>query len=145
PILQACGKAWAFVCWESWLRHDDFVAVLAAYTVLVDSHPVLAPAFQADIDGFLSRHIRRGSTLEDNALIKATSRAYLLEELAAITLQGRALTSARIYPGPELQSFAVIRNGQVPEAPHGLENDYYVHTNLQHRKGPASRAELTIG
>jgi hypothetical protein len=48
---------------------------------------------------------------------RAASRVYLLEELAAITLQGAAERSARIHPGPELASFKALRQGLVPGAP----------------------------
>jgi hypothetical protein len=49
------------------------------------------------------------------------SRAYLLEELAAITLQGAARRTARIYPGPQLESLRALRDGKVPGAPPGLD------------------------
>ena len=71
--------------------------------------------------------------------MRAASRAYLIEELAAITLQGGQQRSARIYPGPELASFHVVRSGGVPGAPAGLERDYYVHVNLERRKAPTSQ------
>jgi len=65
------------------------------------------------------------------------ARVDIPEELAAITLQGRAQSSARIYPGPELASFRAVRAGRVVDAPAGLERDYYVHINLERRKALA--------
>jgi hypothetical protein len=59
----------------------------------------------------------RGLPPADETAACAASCAYLLEELAAITLQGAAESSPRIYPGPELASFKALRQGLVPGAP----------------------------
>ena len=101
------------------------------------SDPILSTAISADIDGFIARQVKHGGGIEDASAGRAASRAYLIEELAAITLQGRAQSSARIYPGPELASFRAVRDGRVAGAPAGLERDYYVHVNLERRKAPA--------
>jgi hypothetical protein len=60
----------------------------------------------------------------------------LSSQLAVITLQGAAECSARIYPGPELTSFKVLRQGLVSGVPAGLDRDYYVQVNLERRKAP---------
>ena len=137
PVLGDCGKPYTIVRWNEWLRHTDFPVVHAAYSRLARSDAVLSAAIAADIDGFIARQVKHGGGVADMSAVRAASRAYLIEELAAITLQGRAQRSARIYPGPELASFHVLRSGRVAGAPVGLERDYYVHVNLERRKAPA--------
>ena len=144
PILAACGRPCVIVRWDAWLRHPDFFAVFDAYSGLAQSDQVLRAAMAADIEGFIARHAKRGAPLADEAWVRAASRAYLLEELAVITLQGAQQRSARIYPGPELESFKAVRAGKVPDAPPGLGGDYYVHINLEHRKTPVSRPQAKM-
>jgi tRNA-dependent cyclodipeptide synthase len=138
PVLSVCGRPYAVVRWDDWLRCPEFPDILGAYSRLAKTNPVLRPAVSADIDGFLARQARRGEPVGDQNPVRAASRDYLLEELAVITLQGRAERSARIYPGPELASFKALRAGSVDGSPAGLERDYYVHvTYLQRRRSPA--------
>ncbi|MGE0279077.1 MAG: tRNA-dependent cyclodipeptide synthase [Rhizobiaceae bacterium] len=137
PVLGACGKPYTITRWNEWLRHTEFPAVHQAYGRLAQSNAVLSGAVVADIDGFIARQVKHGESIADTSAVRAASRAYLLEELAVITLQGRAQASARIYPGPELASFRAIRSSRVTDAPAGLERDYYVHVNLERRKAPA--------
>jgi tRNA-dependent cyclodipeptide synthase len=137
PILGAYGKPYTIIRWNEWLRHGEFPAVHAAYGRLAQTDAVLSTAIAADIDGFIARQVKHGGGLTDMSAVRAASRAYLIEELAVITLQGRAQVSARIYPGPELASFRAIRSGRVIGAPTGLERDYYARVNLDRRKAPA--------
>jgi tRNA-dependent cyclodipeptide synthase len=137
PILGASGKPYTIVRWNAWLRDPEFPAVHGAYSRLAEADAVLRAAIAADVDGFMTRQDRQGAVVADADAMRRTSRDYLLEELAVITLQGRRQSSARIYPGPELGSFNAVRSGRVPAAPAGLERDYYVHVNLERRKAPA--------
>ena len=136
PVLAAGGKPFAIVRWDNWLRHPEFPAVHAAYSRLAASDPVLSAAITRDIDDFIARQARRYGPPADETAERATSRAYLIEELAVITLQGAAERSARLYPGPELASFKALRQGRVPGAPPGLERDYYVSVSFERRKTP---------
>jgi tRNA-dependent cyclodipeptide synthase len=143
PALAACGKPFTIIRWDEWLRHADFPATLGIYTRLAREDHTLGAAIAADIDGFLARRARHGVPIGDTAAVRAASHAYLIEELAAITLQGRAQGSARLYPGPELASFRAIRSGHVAGAPEGIERDYYVHINFERRKAPAPQPAAT--
>lgn len=138
PVLGNCGKHCTVVRWNEWLRHADFPAVHGAYTRLAQSDAVLSAAIAADIDGFTARR-EKHAVIADAEAIRTASQAYLLEELAVITLQGRQQSSARLYPGPELASFHAVRSGRVAGAPVGLERDCYVHVNLERRKAAAPR------
>jgi tRNA-dependent cyclodipeptide synthase len=134
PVLSACGRPYTVIRWDGWLRHQDYAGVYGAYSRLAESDPALRAAVKADVEGFLARQARRGGRpVQDENEARAASRAYLLEELSAITLQGRDERSARIYPGPELASFKAVRAGEVKGAPPGLDRDYYVHVNLERR------------
>jgi tRNA-dependent cyclodipeptide synthase len=144
PVLSACGRPYSVLRWDHWLRHPEFAAVQGAYSRLAASDPVLSAAVERDIDDFIVRQSRR-RLLADETAARATSRAYLIEELAVITLQGSAERSARIYPGPELASFNAVRQGRVQGAPPGLDRDYYVQVNLERRKAlaPQPHADST--
>lgn len=142
PVLSACGRPYAVVRWDDWLRRREFPAILAAYSRLAETDAALHTAVIDDIEGFLARQARRGEPVGDQNRIRAASRAYLLEELAVITLQGREERSARIYPGPELLSFKALRAGKVDGAPPGLDRDYYVNVNLERRRSVAPAPKL---
>jgi len=141
PVFGDSGRPHTIVRWDAWLRHRDFRAVFDAYSGLAQSDPVLSAAIAGDVDGFLARQAKRVAPVADENWMRAASRAYLIEELAVITLQGAAECSARIYPGPELACFKAVREGRVPAAPPGLDRDYYVHVNLEHRRAPAARPQ----
>src|SRR5688572_7303473 len=89
PVLTACGRSYTFVRWNAWLQHPLFAEVHDAYSQLATSDAVLSAAVATDIEGFLARRASRGAAAPDMRLMRAASRAYLLEELAVITLQGR--------------------------------------------------------
>jgi len=135
---RAFSRAWAFhpytlVRWDHWLRHAEFPAVHGTYNRVAETDAVLSAAVARDIDDFIARQSRRSLLPADETVARATSRAYLLEELAVITLQGAAERSARIYPGPELASFKAVRQGKVLGAPPGLDRDYYVYVSFERR------------
>jgi tRNA-dependent cyclodipeptide synthase len=143
PVLAESGRPFAIVRWNTWLRHPEFAVVHRTYSRLAETDAVLRLAVNRDIDDFIARQSRRGLLPPDETTTRAASRAYLIEELAAITLQGAAERSARIYPGPELASFKVLRQGLVPGAPAGLDRDYYVQVNLERRKAPQPQQTAT--
>ena len=99
------------------------------------SDPGLAIA--ADIDGSIARQVKHGGGMADTSAGRAASRAYLIEELAAITLQGRAQGRRGFIPARSLPASAPFADGRVAGAPAGLERDYDVHVNLERRKAPA--------
>jgi hypothetical protein len=145
PVLAAAGRPFAIVRWNNWLRHPEFPAVHRAYSRLAKADPVLSGdsgTITRDIDDFIARQARRYGPPADETAARATSRAYLIEELAVITLQGSTERTARIYPGPELASFKAVRQRLVQGAPPGLDRDYYVHVNLERRKAPAPHPHL---
>jgi len=133
PVLAGCGRAYTLVRWDHWLRHAEFPAVHGTYNRVAETDAVLSAAVACDIDDFIARQSRRSLLPADETVARATSRAYLLEELAVITLQGAAERSARIYPGPELASFKAVRQGKVLGAPPGLDRDYYVYVSFERR------------
>ena len=88
----------------------------AAYSRLARSDPVLSAAIAADIDGFIARQVKHGGGIADTSAVCGASRAYLIEELAAITLQGRAQSSARIYPARSSPASAPFATEALPVA-----------------------------
>jgi len=141
PVVEESGRPYTVIRWDHWLRHPDYLAVHDAYTALAHRDSVLSAAIAADIGGFVARHARRGTPVADEGWARAASRSYLIEELAVITLQGAAERTARLYPGPELAAFKAVRQGKVPAAPPGLDRDYYVHFNLEHRRALVQRPQ----
>jgi hypothetical protein len=59
--------------------------------------------------------------------------------LAVITLQARAYPGARVYPGPQLESFRAVAAGVVADAPPGLERQYHAAIDFKRRRGGALR------
>ncbi len=121
--------------WSAWYRHADYAATLAGFERAHAIDPVLREAVHDDSVDFYRRRSRPPSLPE-----LEHSRNYLLEELAVITLQARALPSVKLYPGGELRSLRVVRQGLVADAPQGLEREQFAQIKIETRSvapGPA--------
>jgi hypothetical protein len=126
-VLTASGKLASVTRWDDLLNKPEFPAVLAQFKAAAQQSSVLHAAIAADVAMFVSR---QPTPLPDASL---RSAAYILEELAAITLHARGVAGARLYPSKNLQSFAVVEANLVPEAPWGLQNQQRIHLELKRR------------
>jgi len=135
PVVEKTGKLKSVVRWDEYLRHEDFPATLDAIRAAAENNLLLAAAIEADIQRFLSR---RKEALPDAA---EKSRCYLLEELAFFTIYGRVQPGARLYPSKNLESFALIEAGKIPEAPRGMERQQRVALVLR-RKQPSPKTTM---
>lgn len=115
--------------WAEWLRHPDYPATLGGFARAHELSAVLREAVADDIDEFYRRRRRAPSLVEQEH-----SRDYLLEELAVITLQARSLPSVKLYPGGELRCLHVVRHGEVPDAPRGLEREQFARIKIEARE-----------
>lgn len=127
-VIAACPVAPAIVRWAAWYDHPDYETTLKQFQTAHQSNPVLSEAVRDDIAAFYRRKGREPSPVEHQG-----SANYFIEELAVITLQARALSGLRIYPGDELRCFSVVRRGLVPEAPSGLEQEQYARIKFESR------------
>jgi len=133
--LPFCGKPYEIVRWDHWLNHADFAEVHAKFGWLAQNNRVLAQALDTEITLHLERLRSRGLEVSGDGYKNCLS--YLLEELAGTTLRARSLEkSCRIYPAPEPAWLEMVRNKLIPDAPMGLEDEYYVAINLRRRKLP---------
>lgn len=125
--IHDCKKPISVVRWRHWLDHPDFATTLVQFQHTLTQDVVFHEALEQDVTNFLARNT-------DNTALTATyCRAYILEELAVITLQARAQGGARLYPGAEMESLKLVRKRLVATAPLGLEHDYHVMLELKRR------------
>lgn len=127
-IIDACPVPVQVVRWAEWYQHQDYQTVLDGFKAAHATSHVLREAVVADIAAFYGRKGNPPSLREQQA-----SLDYLLEELAVMTLQARKLSSAKLYPGDELECLRVVRAGLVPEAPKGLEREHFVRIKFRGR------------
>jgi tRNA-dependent cyclodipeptide synthase len=130
-LIEACAVQPKVIRWKQWYEHPDYGTVLEQFNRAYAHDPVFRDAVQSDVDGFFRRQNR-----EPTLAGRQGSRNYLIEEVAVITLQARALPSLKLYPGDELQCMNLVRRGLVVEAPRGLEREQYAkvkfHTRGRH-------------
>ncbi|MGB9154832.1 MAG: tRNA-dependent cyclodipeptide synthase [Alphaproteobacteria bacterium] len=119
-VIAASPVKPIIVRWAGWYRHPDYQKTLSDFWNAYNINPVLKNAVHDDIMDFYRRKGCEPSSREYEG-----SRDYFIEELAVSCLQGRELPSVKIYPGDELRCFHIVRNGLIPEAPHGLENEQF--------------------
>ncbi|MGE3284177.1 MAG: hypothetical protein AB7O13_24800 [Alphaproteobacteria bacterium] len=124
----ACQRQVTVSRWNDWIFKPEFPDILEQFRKAANGK-LLHTAITQDVTNFAARQVAKGVSPRVEQ-----SREYLLEELAAITLQARAVASARIYPGPELASFRAVAKGLVPDAPSGLERHY--HTVIDFKRRP---------
>ena len=128
----SCEREVTVSHWDDWLAKPEFPRVLEQFRAAAAG--ALGALIKRDAHAFIARQAGKGlgSPVEQ-------SREYLLEELAAITLQARACPGARVYPGPQLESFRAVAAGLVAEAPRGLERQYHTTIDFKHRRTGALR------
>ena len=130
----ACGREVTVSRWNEWLARPEFPGVLEQFCTAAQG--ALRTAVDADAAAFTARQAAKGLTV-----LIDQSRRYLFEELAVITLQARHYPGARVYPGPELESFQAVASGAVMDAPRGLERQYHTAIDFKRRRaaGPPAR------
>jgi tRNA-dependent cyclodipeptide synthase len=119
-LIDSCPVKPDVIRWGAWQEHPDYPGVLGGFVRAATASPVLRNAIEQDVDEFFQRLGR-----EPTAAKRQRGRDYLIEELAVFTLQARALSSLKLYPGREPRCIHVVRNGLVAEAPRGLEREQY--------------------
>lgn len=125
PIVAATGKLASVTRWDDLRRQPDYPAVHAQFKQAARENTQLAAAISADAARFIAR---QPTPLPDAS---ARSTAYVLEELAVITLHARAVPGARLYPSPNIESLALVEAGLVPQAPKGLERQQRIHLSIR--------------
>lgn len=140
-IIEACRVKPQVIRWAAWYDEPDFAGMLADFERAHLLNPMLRDAVAADVADFYRRKDRAPTLREAEC-----SRNYLIEELAVITMQARALASVKLYPGDELECLRVVRRGLVTEAPPGLEREQFAKVKLETRTpGTVPRAAAAYG
>ena len=122
--------------WDDWRSRPEFATVLQQFRSAADG--LLGQAIDRDAARFVERQTAKGQAANIDQC-----RAYLLEELAAITLQAREYPGVRVYPGPALECFRVVAAGLVADAPCGLERQYHTAIDFKRRR-PAPSPERAL-
>jgi tRNA-dependent cyclodipeptide synthase len=128
-IIDDCPIKHEIIRWAEWYKHPAFAETLEKYRYAHGVSNILRETVHDDVMGFYRRKQCEPSLLE-----LEHGKNFLLEELAVLTLQARELPGLRIYPGDELFCLNVVRTGQVPEAPAGVELEQFVKIKFKKRK-----------
>jgi tRNA-dependent cyclodipeptide synthase len=137
-LIDACPVKPDVIRWDNWHRHPDYAAIVDGFVCASRASPLLRAAIGRDVDEFFQRQGR-----EPTELKRQHSRDYLIEELAVFTLQSRALSSLKLYPGKEPGCIHAVRKGLIAEAPPGLEREQYGRIKF-HTRSPDGRSELAV-
>jgi tRNA-dependent cyclodipeptide synthase len=135
-FIDACPVKPDIIRWGQWYDHPDYSEVFDGVSRAYAGDALLREAIESDVNGFFRRQSREVTEIE-----RQYSRDYLVEEVAVITLQARALASLKLYPGDELLCLNVVRRGLVAEAPRGLEREQFAKVRF-HTRGASAGKEL---
>ena len=125
------------VRWGEWYAHPDFPDTLAAFQAAFENNPFLREAVIGDVAGFYDRQEKVPTLRQQSASVN-----FLIEEMAVLTLQARALPGVRIYPGNELQCLALVRSKAV-DVPRGIEREQFMRVKFL-RKTPTNKHQLAV-
>jgi hypothetical protein len=120
---------------DYWRTHRDFTQTFDQLMVAVDSNKTYDQAVSNDAEEFMKRRFSEGLKGQKSQELKSSGALYILEETAAAIIAAKEFQATRFYPGPQLNSIRLLREGLIHEAPQGLTQERYVEINLE-RRGP---------
>ena len=127
------------VRWDTWLKDTRFPKYLKQFQNAYKDCPSLRSAIAKDIDRFYSRRFNDAAQDKTNLNL---SIAFYLEELAVMSIQFEDMPTAQIYPGKELECLKLVRSGQVPNVPTGIQNARFFRINVYNK--PANNNALEM-
>lgn len=116
--LEKLQKPYEIIRWDHWLQNERFPAYLEAFERAYETNPHLRAAVARDIQRFYTRKFNDAAQQmnEINLSVK-----FILEELAVMSIQFEDNPRAQLYPGNELHSLRVIRDGLVTDVPLNIQ------------------------
>jgi len=112
------------VHWDRWLNDPRFSGYEILFHNAFDTNLVFRMAVMKDIQHHYSRKYNQNMHDRDSRDIDLSKRFYL-EELAVLSIQFEDYPCAEAYPGRELECVKLVRSGQVPNVPKGIQNAVY--------------------
>jgi tRNA-dependent cyclodipeptide synthase len=116
--------------WDQYLTHPEHSDRRSAVGRLNDTSAAFATAVASDV----TRYARRHSTPTDRHFREAQGVAYVLEEIAVLSLKCREVTAAEIYPGRELDSLRYLREHAPGGIPTELHSRSFTQLDIVRRK-----------
>ncbi len=119
---------------DFWRNHEAFDATIKQLFKVAAENEVFKAAIEADIDSYVNRRHCVNMSDKLRQELRASGLNYILEETGANIFAARLFHADRYYPGPQLNSIALLRQGHIEGAPIGLEMEQYIEFNLERRK-----------
>lgn len=117
------------VRWEHWKNSSEYSETKLKFDELFEYNLVFRNAVLSDIYAYYKRRYNRDVSNVDPKFLKS-SISYLLEELSCHTILFKDYPCTNIYPGKQLKCYEVIRNGEIQDAPFGIQKSYHLRLNL---------------
>ena len=119
--------------WRNWTESQEFRDYHDALKILNKTDSAFADSVRKSANGFLSRRVKRRTTLNVPAnLAVELSVAYLLEEISVFCLLASKGWNTEVYPGPELSVLEEIAKGKYQDVPPPLK--HRINISLRVRK-----------
>lgn len=109
--------------WSEWLEHPDYAKQRRYFENLYNTNEMFRSAVNHDIKRYHTR--TSGSMNRINITAYTLSKNFFLEELAAHSIMFSEYDATNIYPGKQLESYKLIRSGQIQGTPQMLSNSPY--------------------
>ena len=119
-MIDACPLRPKIVRWSAWYNHPGYDAALMGFRLRYADNSLLREMIEADVDQFFVRR-----DIQPTMRQRAHARDFILEEMAVLSLQGSQMPAVRLYPGNQLNSMRVLRQGLIPGVPEGLEKQQF--------------------
>lgn len=127
-LLDKLNMPYEIRRWDSLRLHPDFERLREEFYTVFQNNIAFRAAVSRDVRKFLER--KYGSQFHIMPRHINLCISYLMNELAGHTILFRDFPCATVYPGRQAQCFEMVRNGEVPEAPFGLQNSYFTRLSL---------------
>lgn len=132
--LEGLRNFKGIIHFDYWRQHKDFNPILQSLRETLKKSRPYRDAVWKDAGEFMKRRFVAGAKDLDKSSLVLSSVDYIVEETAAGILAAREMGAVRFYPGPQLASLKLLREGRIFGAPEGYGNETYVEIVLERRK-----------
>lgn len=139
-ILNEITVPFQIIRWDQWTSDSDYKAISDEFYTLFEENTTFKNAVVADIKQYYKRKLDINiDNVSYNSL--RSSIAYIIEEISCHTILTRQYPDVTVvYPGKQLESYKVIRNGIVTDAPSGIETTKHLRLCLYETQNTSSIA-----
>lgn len=130
-ILSTFGHLKDVKSFNFWRSHEQFTPLVGQLYKLAADNVTYREALESDVNAYVRR--KHAPNIGDHVLkrLQKFGRLYIMEETAAAVIAANTYAAHRFYPGEQLSSLALLRQGAIDGRTSGLWKEKYVEYRLK--------------